>query len=177
MENKTWGLPQNIGIYDPYKFLKIDSTKNIEIGAGSMMDTLKGTGMNQPHNSGYFTPQLSEFMVGYEYEENAASHYDPPSKTWYKRVFKESFGQGYMIGNGIKVGYIRVPYLTKEQIEEEGWVQRGGKEYFYKKEYMLMYEFDKNILHVVLTLPAQKLFTGLCKDISTFRYICKLLGI
>jgi hypothetical protein len=149
-------------------------------------------------------------MVGYEFEENAASIYDnTPSPTWYKRVFKEPFSQGYIIGSAIKKGFVRVPYLTKEQIEGEGWEQIGGglsdnglvatsgDRPLTREEEMTMkygmggvfgvwqkgtwrfthyWQKEPSTIEMVRE-DGTIVYLGECKDINTFRYICKLLNI
>lgn len=152
-------------------------------------------------DSKYFVPELSDFMVGYEFEENAASIYDDtPSPTWYKRTFKEPFSQGYIIGSAIKKGFVRVPYLTKEQIEAEGWKSvdlSQGFAYRYgvpsfrfgftKGNYFVALDTRKYHIEIgaldllkidfLPEFPETFRVTIPCKDINTFRYICKLLNI
>jgi hypothetical protein len=82
-------------------------------------------------------------------------------------------------------GIVRTPYLTKEQIEAEGWKQMPppiisiSKEFrdipFIKNGYRLDYNSNSNQL--AITVSGQFLFYGECKCINTFRTICKLLNI
>ena len=81
----------------------------------------------------------------------------------------------------------RVPYLTKEQIEAEGWefikhhAEIEGYE-FEKDEYSLYVEFDfRGEIYLKIYSGEHydefNYFSGKCKDINTFRKICKLLEI
>jgi hypothetical protein len=80
---------------------------------------------------------------------------------------------------------LRVPYLTKEQIEAEGW--RDDTASFQKPELFvayqnsstwrkLVYRFSDNMLQIVEVDDSYK-YSGNCKDINTFRKIIKLLKI
>ena len=75
---------------------------------------------------------------------------------------------------------IRVPYLTKEQIEAEGWTKE--KSYFIKNNIYLFFEdkflvIDSGNPFSWEAIDSEILFKGKCKDINTFRKICKLLEI
>jgi len=67
---------------------------------------------------------------------------------------------------------IRVEYLTTEQIESEGWLNKGNN--FYKDFWSLSITPT-----YVLTIRFgdEKRFQGKCKDINTLKYICGLLEI
>jgi hypothetical protein len=83
---------------------------------------------------------------------------------------------------------VRVPYLTKEQIEAEGWTFGGyqcNEDKIYDKNlYMLNYNEKTKQAILLIRDPAsvpdyylEPSFRGECKDINTLRTICKLLGI
>lgn len=131
-------------------------------------------------NKKYFTPDIEDIRVGYECEVLI-------NDIWNKvRVVN-------ITGMGLKFlsmdersewtftnldGYIRALYLTKEQIEAEGWKDSYNS---CKKGYVYKYEFENNVLVIfkISTAPFidEVLFKGECKDINTLRYICKLLKI
>ena len=86
----------------------------------------------------------------------------------------------------------RVPYLTKEQIEAEGWEEeqmyRNGTFVMILGELNKGYEltFTEGNSRIVITkvwtlfddqVKRDNIFKGNCKDINTFRKIIKLLGI
>ena len=139
----------------------------------------------------YFTPNIEDFHVGYEYE-----HEDiipSGSSDYFKSVISkpseiEHLFQGFDVGIGI-----RVPYLTREQIEAEGWYKINNNypiqtfKHPINVNVEVIYNYDTNYLFI--TIPGKIMFTepkieyraskfsGKCKDINTFRKICKLLEI
>lgn len=153
----------------------------------------------------YFTPDIEDIRVGYECEICPNLGYDD---VWIKTT-------GHceeIVGNGVKScnldeltydclvdGYIgiRTPYLTKEQIEGEGYLIIKNREdgFDAQKHYTkynfteLNYEYYNNELIIdeyyqseLVATPtgvfnSYTIFKGVCKDINTFRYIIKLLGI
>ena len=129
----------------------------------------------------YFTPDITDIRVGYECErQDLEGNWQPlkmPSIFIPRCVTDYNTGHGWIVDKKI-----RVPYLTKEQIEAEGWKWREELEEFTK--------YDEGHECVVVLLPEHRVhiyyyepneldtrFWGECKDINTFRYITKLLGI
>ena len=143
----------------------------------------------------YFTPDIEEMFVGCEFEMHDTWG------DWKKLILTEDLLKNPMVslgsGNERAPWYwkFRVPYLTKEQIEAEGWeliqiypkgaciFQKGTKE----EGCELTYDFTEHRVHFT-----ELYFYGLddeytrtkltwrsleCKDINTFRKICKLLEI
>jgi len=152
----------------------------------------------------YFTPSIEDIRVGYECEVDTHGTFG-----WVKVMvadyhFKTKVPKGYF-GIGIfnlsekfkQDNEIRVPYLTKEQIEAEGWVYKGIEHYnimgcsvnqqfhnaMEKNEYVIQGRslFGSQHHLKIFDISDQEgghcIYEGLCKDINTFRYICKLLGI
>ena len=137
----------------------------------------------------YFTPDIEDIRVGYEGEYHNWSmdeagipelNYD----RWEKAILNKSNVE-IMLKYGIK-GF-RVPYLTKEQIEAEGWNKNDISPNLIKKidedsYYSVSLNKDYNIVITKCFINGwswvwQPFYSGECKDINTFRYICKLLGI
>ena len=141
----------------------------------------------------YFTPDIEDFHIGYEYEYEDII--PSGSSDYFKSIISkpseiENLFKGFDTGMGI-----RVPYLTKEQIETEGWeliqiyptgaciFQKGTKE----KGCELTYDFQEHRVHFTKLyfygLDDEYTRTKLtwssleCKDINTFKKIIKLLGI
>lgn len=142
----------------------------------------------------YFTPSIEDIRVGYECDYSIGGN-------WKKTIFTQNDVYDYM---GLAGGYgqIRVPYLTKEQIEAEGWKPLDklspftGKPYKWQKvigeketgvfneDHIYTLEFEP-LSHLTIHLEWESswmrfegnIFVGRCPDINTFRYICKLLGI
>ena len=145
----------------------------------------------------YFTPHISDFYFGYEFE------YQAPDKKWHKCTYhtndKDKLNFVYIgpasLQSLIDREQIRVPYLTKEQLEAEGWeliqiypseaciFQKGTKE----EGCELTYDFTQHRIHFTKLyfygLDDEYTRTKLtwnsleCKDINTFKKIIKLLGI
>lgn len=74
----------------------------------------------------YYTPELSEFHVGFECEMKNSS--DPIHFDWEKCIFKNDFSnelnEDYCfeyLYNDLKDGNIRVKHLDREDIESLGW--------------------------------------------------------
>lgn len=153
----------------------------------------------------YFKPETEDIRIGYNCEVKVPTtdwfHHD----TW-KEFTLENRSDRWggdcseldAVIHKISLGEIRIPYLTKEQIEAEGWKEFGkspmhdGRIGFEKGNYFLVYHDDKEtkmrgkieiVMKDVLLDPYTewtsngRLYFGQCKDINTFRYISKLLGI
>tara|TARA_R110000868_G_scaffold14173_3_gene66100 strand:- start:2350 stop:2757 length:408 start_codon:yes stop_codon:yes gene_type:complete len=68
-------------------------------------------------NSKYYTPEIEEFHVGFEYE--ITNGYE-----WVKKIFSKEDLKSFLyeqLENGINQQHIRVKYLDKEDIESLGW--------------------------------------------------------
>lgn len=145
----------------------------------------------------YYTPSIEDIRVGYECEIKSGS-------LWYKEIVqgiskKEGFintiNCDYYINNDLY--NIRTPYLTKEQIEAEGWIHTGGKMISVDRQ-----DFKKLVgikgtceLHYTPLNKKMKIeqrnhvrdnsnnytlltiFDGYCQSINEFRTILKLLSI
>lgn len=143
--------------------------------------------MEQLQETKYFTPDIEDIRVGYECEISKFKEWTPTIITWDYNID----GLTYCM----KVSpdaCIRVPYLTKEQIEAEGWKSIGrSTDIWFEKEgdfeigswtsYKIRIHYglhDKRLYVDAIDRGDEvKLFQGECKDINTFRFICKLLGI
>lgn len=126
----------------------------------------------------YYTPEIEDIRVGYECEFTPSSESKDGGKNWiihWKSVVVDSKNIQYLFGANA-FNQVRVPYLTKEQIEAEGWERYkkniGGLEYsivFYKNT-IEIYEMDETGYRVCK-------YNGNCPSINEFRTICKLLNI
>lgn len=134
-------------------------------------------------NNKYFVPEISDFCIGYEFET-----------IYLKSVWtKESLNimdAGWFFEcyhNDAVPTEFRVPYLTKEQIEAEGFklienelIWCPGLKFihipFYKDNIWCYLGWD-NFIWIGVDKGKNCLYTGECKDINTFRKIIKLLGI
>ena len=78
----------------------------------------------------YFTPSIEDIRVGYECEYLDKRYIREDSDTIYKEHWitpKINWSNITLYSGEILKGLVRVPYLTKRQIETEGWEYIGGK--------------------------------------------------
>jgi hypothetical protein len=141
----------------------------------------------------YFVPDIEDLHIGYEFEiinNFGLFEVDEDTIPWTRHILKEGdIHAAYDDYTFLEIcvqylnsNRLRVPYLTKEQVEAEGWVfhsqgNSGG----------IFYLLFKNSFRVTIWIDSLEiefeesegntLFYGECKDINTFRKICKLLNI
>lgn len=129
-------------------------------------------------NDKYFVPDIEDFRFGYEFEKN----YSSSGGDWYPTkivAYLDFEGLDFYIEEGL----LRTPYLTKEQIEAEGWICIGQNSYIDSNFYYFMKSeksLDFNgITHEIKISddPYYPDYAGECKDINTFKWLCKLLKI
>lgn len=128
----------------------------------------------------YFTPDIENLCIGYECEiNNIHGKWESITITFTNSnsFYKTDLAEVCLL---VEDKYVRVPYLTKEQIEAEGW--KPEKSYFRKNNLYLF--FENNELEIEFGEPftwdasdSDVRYKGECKDINTFRLIQKLLGI
>lgn len=130
----------------------------------------------------YFIPEISDLHVGYECESlNALPEEE---RYWIPYVVGETTGTWNQFGGirwAVENKHLRVPYLTKEQIEKEGWISYQGSTLIAlnKGDFYIWYSEFSKILSIDQGKHPNKRtrFIGECKDINTFRKLMKLLGI
>lgn len=146
-------------------------------------------------NLKYFTPSIEDIRVGYECE--MYTHRFLEGYGWNKQILDSTLVAAIVThSNELEKG-IKTPYLTKEQIEAEGWKDKTsylnincwsfekGNRFAVLKVHDLKNPFilqiivkDPSIEELVFGVPSEHYrFIAPCKDINTFRYICKLLNI
>ena len=126
----------------------------------------------------YFTPDIEDIRVGYEYE--SLQKQEDGSEKWVPQKIVRRYDLEGDWEGWLHYGIVRTPYLTKEQIEGEGWTKE--KSYFIKNNIYLFFEdkfleIDSGNPFSWEAIDSEILFKGKCKDINTFRKICKLLEI
>lgn len=144
----------------------------------------------------YFTPEIEDIRVGYECEMRRKRCTDNGEDCELLDFTTFTFHALYS-RKWFEEQHIRVPYLTKEQIEKEGWkptfdfnrdvmgdvafdkpIQDG-----YYGKYRIVIVFHPDIYNLKIYIESYGRdfnyvsYRGSCKDINTFRMICKLLGI
>ena len=135
----------------------------------------------------YFTPDIEDICIGYELEINWNRAYEEKWVPIKVSVQDEEFAYTSELSEIVDalhdgMSEARVPYLTKEQIEAEGWefdYNLGDFDYYIKtvndkEEYELEFCYKEPIN---INILKRTLYNGECKDINTFRKIIKLLGI
>lgn len=146
----------------------------------------------------YFTPDIEDIRVGYECEiwwnENML-----PENHWCSIIVGDNQTEDFDLidfTSRIRKNELRVPYLTKEQIQAEGWKYYStlaeGDEieapsltaYVYQKEgFTCRFSIlDRKVAFFAKQINGDEwwkrmIFTGDIKDINTFRQIIKLLEI
>lgn len=138
-------------------------------------------------NTKYFTPDIEDFHVGYEFQRFIPKSNATEEECWGTIKLPVNYLTLDEIDNEIIEKEIRVPYLTKEKIEAEGWVEDKGL-YKLRKNEDLFFTIDFNTDSYFLIINSyskinttfysgNSILKGKCKDINTFRRIIKLLEI
>lgn len=158
-------------------------------------------------NDKHYHPNLEDLRVGYEFEYSLQSIHLPNGMDWKKMVVEEKHlfpdysdqdNEAFIsfIAGAIKRKNIRVPYLTKEQIESEGWKitknlddeeltgQKIKSDFTFFEIYydtflkeLIVEEFNQAQLVNAKTgdYNSNTIFKGECKSINEFRIIIKML--
>lgn len=137
----------------------------------------------------YYTPEIEDIKVGYEFERIIDD--DNSDDVWIKDIIK--FEHGWLELPEDYNERIRVPYLTKEQIEAEGWEFKSQLcsdedckdfEITYGKElneitvyFSILQNYNSHIWTWSSKDGTSTLYRGECKSVNEFRTICKWLKI
>lgn len=139
----------------------------------------------------YYTPTIEEFHVGFQFEYyNELENYAGETIDNEKIVFTVNGKYPLeIIEDWVNNELVRVPYLTKEQIEAEGFeymeVKYGDWLGFKKTnedrtKTLISYYTDRKISIGIENAWGDEVFTkfkGTIKNISEFRVLCKQLNI
>lgn len=127
----------------------------------------------------YYTPALDDLRIGFNYEIQDKIVTD----VWRPNTINTWHGY-YAALSEIGNNRVRVPYLTAEQIEAEGWTKcesLSGVVRYKKPFYSLSHSASTNNINVTQYAEedgeAFDLFSGKCRCINDLKLICKLLGI
>jgi hypothetical protein len=129
-------------------------------------------------NNKYFIPNIEDLCIGYEFE------YQGFDKKWHKVVYHINstdklnfiYINPTLLLEYINNKTIRVSYLTKEQIEAEGWKHSEKNCFDFNDRWMCSWYPEHNRVEFYDN-ENENGFAGNCKDINTFRKLIKLLGI
>jgi len=139
----------------------------------------------------YFVPDIEDFCIGVVYEYfGQGLQFDECGRFIPDEIRDDEFmWRGSVvkypsdilhISIKLSKGNIRIPYLTKEQIKAEGWWMNGDNVFVKKDHVLIIYPTQNKIEIRHLGHPSYTIssfYLGECKDINTFRKICKLLNI
>ena len=143
----------------------------------------------------YYTPDIEDLRVGYELEKvilrlkpKHTSDNETYIEGWEKFIVDEDQMQYICLlirGASEDNNMLRVPYLTEEQIENEGWAveeidplnpfikgKKDSKEFLFNRD-----NYELHLTNQISLNAIKLLYNGECKSINDFRYICKLLKI
>lgn len=141
----------------------------------------------------YYTPKVEELYIGYICEFNNVTE----SSIWNERIITQN--NLYQAIFNCKDKRVRTPYLTKEQILENGWeilelkgfAYRYGKpsyrDGFQKDNYFLILDTRKHHIEIIAKdvtkidflpeFPENFGVTIPCSSINEFKKICNWLNI
>lgn len=117
-------------------------------------------------NEKYFTPKLEELRIGTECEIPINN---PENYVKYTLSTPEELSKLLSTYQNMRV---RILYLDGEQLEKDGWFNKGN--IFYKGLWSITMSPNNRIS---IKFGDEKRFYGKCKDINTLRLISKLLEI
>jgi hypothetical protein len=125
----------------------------------------------------YYIPEIEDLRIGYEMEANINFYIS--ENVW---VHTTLMGVDEAVRKYHGMGMYRTLYLTKEQIEVEGWTNIENEEglLFQNKKIIniyLVYYINTKFCRIYLSDESCNFFFGYIKSINEFRYICKLLKI
>jgi hypothetical protein len=127
----------------------------------------------------YFIPKIEDLKENYQFEyQEYDEELDIFKDNWIKTNFDSREGLGHDLTYQFQSENVRCEFLTKEQIENEGWEfteQINNRLYFRKGAFVLTFEDD--YINIDNTKGQDIGYWGKCKDINTFKYIYKLLEI
>ncbi len=127
----------------------------------------------------YYTPDVSDLFIGYECE------YQRHKGEWFCDIITATDIYNFRE----HPEKVRTPYLTKEQIEKEGWKEIHWREYIKlvdEAKSLYIHFFNGNrqseddeeyMSEFKVHNGTRVMFSGKCPSVNEFRKICKLLGI
>lgn len=137
--------------------------------------------MQEQEKSKYYTPDIEDIRVGYEGEINWSRGYSETFVPFKITVQNEDFAYTGLLSEIVDAmddGYaeVKTPYLTKKQIEAEGWEDVSTDQpQFSKAPYRLYLQKDGRIW--IRDMFDNDFYHGKCPSINELRYITKLLNI
>ncbi len=153
--------------------------------------------------SKYYTPEIEEFHIGFEYEQlNVHAKMvvgAKPTKHWRKEVWTEDDLYDSAVVYNLNMDTCRVKYLDREDIENLGFEHTGRTiDDWYElkvsrpavmsahtnRRYVLMHDFRTNQGVVIMAYDYESgdsgentIYRGSCKNKSELKKLMKQLGI
>lgn len=143
----------------------------------------------------YFIPRIEDIHSGYEYQVKRKNG-DWETIKEFSNDYDYEDNPHYELMKDIEKGLIRVPYITKEQIEQEGWINtlheiKVAGDFkriaFIKDNYFLILDtFRDPYIQITFIDPSKDYrfmtpenfqCTIPCRDINTLKFIQSLLEI
>ena len=124
----------------------------------------------------YYTPDISDIRIGYKCECLWIG-----LNEWKQIKIVESDSDNYLelsiedVISRIKTNEIRTQYLSKEQIEAEGWVI--DKHFNFSKNNYTLHHHTRYGKGITIYNNDGRIYDGDCPSINEFKFICKLLNI
>ena len=119
----------------------------------------------------YYTPDISEFCVGFEYEQKLFH-------IWQLKLQVSKSTKLQIIEKAINDNLIRVKYLDKEDIESLGFKYLSEEQYYNDKKDLLL-EVKNEYIRISgeTNTPRFLFFHGKIKNKSELKFILKCLQI
>ena len=131
--------------------------------------------------SKYYTPDIAEFYVGFEYEQieivGKSGYYE---QDWVNTICTAGFGTFDEDIGDLNDGYIRVKYLDREDIESLGFIAKykdREKENMYYMNPAISLWFVEHMSLIRIVAPNGRNFTGIIKNKSELKKLLIQLSI
>ena len=135
----------------------------------------------------YFTPKLEDIHIGYELEwklekSDYLRYHDESVYEWQKNIVTIEDFNGGEIDDYLSLTNpmckLRVPYLTDEQVLQEGWVDGKKDGYQLERIHLFREGYEPYYMITIARIePLQAMYVGEGKDINQFRTICKIVNL
>jgi len=135
----------------------------------------------------YYTPDIEEFYVGFEYESLQDERYPEKDSSWGKQSIDDEWEMRAFIGYycGDHLAGLRVKYLDKEDIESLGFERQVAHSVYFKKDgYRLVHWVTKTKINREVDIykvfdkdDEQLIFRGIVKNKSELKKLLDQLGV
>ena len=147
--------------------------------------------MNKKQENKYYTPELKEFHVGFEYKQELGYSWSINTPEDYVIEFQDKIFEIEninFINTLLEAGLIKVKYLDKDDIEElgfkyikYGWFEKENVTQFNGGVYKLRIGISKGYKTLITltdsSIDDEHIFNGIIKNKSELKDILEKLGI